>query len=200
MVWPWSKPEGTGMSLTYEERREFNRLDEKVSLAAAASKVVMEGGAALATIRDRQLYREVAGTWEEYLQRHGLTRRRADQIVQAATVFKAVSVAVEAQIGTAVPELSERAMRPLVSLPTDEAAQVVIAAAGEPEGITPATIRKAATRRARMKAKVSRPWRLKVPGAVVIVTFNRKGSGSAVEALAAALKAAREQAGQADAA
>ena len=188
------------MSLTYEERREFNRLDEKVSLAAAASKVVMEGGAALATIRDRQLYREVAGTWEEYLQRHGLTRRRADQIVQAATVFKAVSVAVEAQIGTAVPELSERAMRPLVSLPTDEAAQVVIAAAGEPEGITPATIRKAATRRARMKAKVSRPWRLKVPGAVVIVTFNRKGSGSAVEALAAALKAAREQAGQADAA
>ena len=51
------------MSLTYEERREFNRLDEKVSLAAAASKVVMEGGQALATIRDRQLYREVAATW-----------------------------------------------------------------------------------------------------------------------------------------
>lgn len=188
------------MSLTYEERREFNRLDEKVSLAAAASKVVMEGGQALATIRDRQLYREVAATWEEYLQRHGLTRRRADQIVSAATVFKAVSVAVEAQTGTAVPDLSERALRPLVGMPTDEAAQVVIAAAGEPEGITPGSIRRAASKRSMKARRAARPWRMKVPGAVVIVTFNRKGSGSAVEALAAALKAARDQAGQADAA
>jgi hypothetical protein len=45
------------------------------------------------------------------------------------------------------------------------------------------------------------PRRFKVPGAVVIVTFNRKSNGSAIDALAAAHRQAEEElADQAEAA
>lgn len=182
-----------------EDRRDFTRFDEAVSLAARAAKVVIDGGRALKAIRDRELYRAVCGTWDEYLKRHGLNRRRADQLVAAAGVLDAVSERVEAELGTVVPTLSERAIRPLVGMDADEAAEVVIEAARTEDGITPATIRKAVSRRKAKAAKVPRPRRFKVPGAVVVVTFNRKGTGSVIEALAAAMRQAgdHDQAGEA---
>lgn len=180
--------------MTPEDRRDFTRLDEAVSLASRAAKVVIEGGRALKVIRDRELYRAVAGTWEEYLGRHGLTRRRADQLVAAAGVLDAVSERVQSELGTVVPDLSERALRPLVGMDADQAAEAVIEAAGDPAGITPATIRKAAGKRRKAKvAKVPRPRRYRVPGATVVVTFNRKGTGSALDALAAAMRQAEDQ-------
>jgi len=115
--------------MTPEDRRDFNRFDEAVGLAAKAAKVVIDGGRALKAIRDRQLYRAVAETWEAYLERHGLTRRRADQIVAAAGVLDAVAERVEAEIGTAVPDLSERALRPLISMDADQAVEVMVEAA-----------------------------------------------------------------------
>ena len=185
--------------MTPEDRRDFTRFDEAVSLAARAAKVVIDGGRALKAIRDRELYRAVAATWDEYLKRHGLTRRRADQLVAAAGVLDAVSERVQTELGTVVPDLTERAIRPLVGMDADEAAEAVIEAAGDPAGITPATIRKAVSRRKAKAAKVPRPRRFKVPGAVVVVTFNRKGTGSAIEALAAAMRQAgdHDQAGEA---
>ncbi len=181
-------------TLTHEERRLFDRLDEAVSLGCRAAKVVIEAGRALGTIRDRQLYRDVAGTWESYLERHGLTRRRADQMVAAAATLDAVTEAVQQKTGTAVPTLSERAIRPLVGMDAEAAAEAVIEAAGTTEGITPATIRKAASKRKTAKAaKVPRPRRFKVAGAIVTVTFNKKGTGSALDALAAAMQQAEAE-------
>lgn len=192
---------GMATTLTYEERKLFDRLDQAVGMATKATKVVIEGGRALGTIRDRQLYRDTAASWDEYLQRHGLTRRRADQLVAAAQALDAVSEAVQSKIGTTVPkldELTERAARELVGLAPDTAADAVIEAAGSEDGITPASIRRAVAKRKKTKAaKVPRPRRFKVAGAVVVVTFNRKGTGSAIEALAAALRQA-EADGQAN--
>jgi hypothetical protein len=188
MVWPWQTAE-RDTEMTPEDRRDFARLDEAVSLAARAAKVVIEGGRALKAIRDRQLWRVAGvGTWEEYLRRHGLTRRRADQLVSAAGVLDAVAERVEAETGTAVPDLSERALRPLVSMDADQAVEVMVEAAGDPAGITPATIRKAAGRR---KAKGPRPMRWRVPGWVIVATPNRK-AGPVTEALAEAMRQAGE--------
>jgi hypothetical protein len=191
MGWLWNDT-GKAEDMTPEDRRDFTRLDEAVSMAARAAKVIIEGGRALKAIRDRQLYRVAGvGTWDEYLGRHGLTRRRADQLVSAAGVLEAVAERVQAETGTAVPDLTERAVRPLVGLDPDQAVEVMVEAAGDPAGITPATIRKAAGRRRKAKAaKVPRPRRYRVPGAIVAVTFNRKGTGSAIDALTAALRQA----------
>ncbi len=184
-------------TMTYEERKLFEKLDQAVGMATKAAKVVIEGGRALGTIRDQQLYRDTAGTWEKYLEGHGLTRRRADQLVAAAQALDAVADAVQSKTGTVVPELrelTERAARQLVGLAPETAAEAVIEAAGSADGITPATIRRAVAKRKKTKAaKVARPRRFKVAGAVVVVTFNRKGTGSAIDALAAALRQAEEE-------
>lgn len=188
-------------TLTHEERKLFDKLDQAVALATRAAKVVIEGGRALGTIRDRQLYRDVVPTWEEYLERHGLTRRCADQLVAAAQALDAVAEAVREKTGTVVPELSERAIRPLVGLAPETAAEAVIEAAASPEGITPASVRKAAARRkAKAKVRVPRPVRFKVPGAVIELTFNAKGAAGGFNvpaALAAALDQAQRQASEA---
>jgi hypothetical protein len=173
-------PKGT---LTPDERASLIRLESAVEAGVSVTTTLIEAGKALAEIRSRQLYRDTAATWEEYVDaRFRITRRRADQIVS----FAAVKAALE-ETGTQVPELSEKAARPLVGLPAATMADVVSEAAQSPEGITAGSIRKAAAKRRKGKAaKVPRPRRFKVPGAIVTITFNRKGTGSALDALAAA--------------
>lgn len=177
-------------TLTYDDQKLFAKLDEAVALGCRAAKVVIEAGRALAVIRDRQLYRDTAASWEAYLDRHSLTRRRADQLVAFATTLDAVSDAVSAKTGTAVPDLSERAVRPLVGMEIEDAAEAVIEALGTTQGITPATIKAAASKRKKPKAKAPRPQRFRVPGAVVEVVFNRKSDGRVIEALQAAIRQA----------
>jgi predicted RND superfamily exporter protein len=178
------------MTLTTEERKLFDRLDQAVVLGTKAAKVVIEAGRALGTIRDRQLYRDVVSTWEEYLERHGLTRRRADQMVAAAATLDAVAEAVQSKTGTVVPsfdQMTERTARNLVGMDVEDAAEAVIEAAGTTEGLTPKTIKAAASKRKKSKAaKVPRPRRFKVAGATVVIMFNRKSNGSTLDALAAA--------------
>lgn len=174
---------------TPEDKADFARLNEAVGRVAKVAKVMVEGGRALKAVRDRQLYRVVVATWEEYLALHGLTRRRADQIVAACGVLETVAERVPAEIGTAVPDLTERAIRPLVGLDPEQAVEVVVEAAGDPAGITAASIRKAAARRKAKASKGPRPRRWKVPGWVVVATPNRK-AGPVTEALAEALRQA----------
>jgi hypothetical protein len=200
-----SETEGGQMAdqLTDQDRADFARLNEAVGRAAKAAKAVIEGGRALREIRQRQLYRNVADSWEAYLALHGLNRRRADQLVAAAAVFEAVET-VSHETGTVVPSLSERAIRPLVGLAPDDLNEAVIEAASSPDGITPATIRKAAGKRRKAKAaKAPRPRRFKVPGGIVVVTLNRKAAAAGIDteaALMAALEAVRRDGGQAEAA
>ena len=184
------------MTLTHEERKLFEQLDQAVGMATKATRVVIEGGRALGIIRDKQLYRDTASSWEEYLGRHGLTRRRADQLVAAAQALDAVSEAVSTKTGTVVPsldQLTERTARQLVGMDTTTAAEAVIEAASSPEGVTAGSIRKAVARRKAKVAKVPRPRRFKVPGATVVITFNRKTDRSAINALAAAMSQAEAQ-------
>ena len=191
MGW-FSRETEAGMArLTHEERKLFDRLDQAVGMATRAAKVVIDGGHALGVIRDQQLYRETAATWEEYLAKHGLTRRRADQLVSAAKTLDAVSEALRSKTGTVVPNLdgvTERTARQLVGMDTSEAADAVIEAASSPAGITASSIKKAVAKRKAKVAKVARPRRFRVPGAAVVVTFNRKSDGSVFNALKAALQ------------
>lgn len=188
-----------GDGMTAQDRQDFDRLNRLVVKGVTARRAVIEAGKALAEIRERQLYRELADSWEEYLQIHGLGRRRADQMVQAAQLLDSIEDAIE-ETGTAVPEgfdsITERTAREFAGLGADDAAAAVIEAAGSPDGITPSSIRKAAASRRKPKkgTAVPKPRRLRVPGAVVTVEFNRKGkaSGFSLEAaLEAALAAVR---------
>lgn len=180
--------------MTAAETAEFKRLDLVVAEGVRAAKAVLDAGRALASIRDRQLFRDTAGTWEKYLETHRLTRRRADQLIAAAVALDATAEAVSAKTGTTVPnfdQITERTARQLVGMDADDAAEAVIEAAGTTEGLTPRTLKAAAAKRKKTKAaKVARPRRFKVPGATVEITFNRKGTGSAIDALTAALRQA----------
>lgn len=194
-VWSTTSPQPTP-GLTAEERQEFATLDAVIERGVKAAKAVMDAGRALAVVRDRQLYRSTYANWETYLsERHGLTRRRADQLVAAASAMDAVSD-VLSKTGTMVPsldELSERTVREIVGMDAGQAAEAIVEAAGSPDGLTHSSVAKAARRRRKVKAfKVPRPRRFKVPGAVVVITFNRKGSGSILDALTAAMRQAED--------
>ena len=184
-------------TLTATERREFSKLDETVALGVKASKVVMAAGAALARIRDGQLYRDTASTWEAYLEGHGLSRRRADQLIHAARIIEGVEEIMVAD-GMTVPDLggiTESSARQLAGLDQRSAAAAVSEAAASADGLTPATLRAAAGNRKPSKRKgIPRPVRLRLPGGTVIIEINRKGgaTGVSVEALlAAAIEAVR---------
>jgi hypothetical protein len=187
-------------TLTHEEKKEFLKLDEAVGMGAKAAKVLITAGAALVRIRDGQLYRDVATTWEKYLSRHDLTRRRADQMIAAAAALEAVE-AVAQETGTTVPNLTERAVRPLAGMPVEEAKAAIREAAAD-GGLSPRSIAKAAaSRKPKRKATTPRPVRLKLPGGIVVIEINRKGAASGVTVetlLAAAIDAIRrESAGKA---
>lgn len=178
-------------TLTADERAVLTRLEATVEAGVKATLTVLEAGKALAEIRTRQLYRDTNPDWGSYVDsRFRITKRRADQMIAFAGVQAAVEDASH-KMGTPVPKISELTSRSLVGLAPETVAEVVAEAAADPAGVTPATIRKAAARRKKAKAvKAPRPRRFKVPGAIVTVVFNRKGTGSAIDALAAATRQA----------
>lgn len=177
-------------TLTADEQRQLARLEAQVDAGIGSVNVMIDAGKALATIRDRQLHRASAATWDEYVHaRFKMTKRRADQLVSFAGVTDALQ-----KMGTVVPEISERAARPLAGMDSDTVLKVIEDAANDPNGVTPASIRKAASRRKPKAAKAPRPVRLKVPGAIVVVTLNAKAAKSGIDieaALVAALDAHR---------
>lgn len=186
-----------GDGMTAQDRQDFDRLNRLVVKGVSASRAVIEAGKALAEIRDRQLFRQLADTWEEYLEIHNLTRRRADQMVQAAQVLGGIEATFE-ENGTMVPTgfetITERTAREFAGLGAEDAAEAVIEAAASPEGITRKTIRQATAKRKSKKngTMVPKARRLRVPGAVVTVEFNRKGKATGFDVMAA-LEAAVEK-------
>lgn len=184
-------------TLTAAERDQLQRLEATVEAGAQAAMAMIEAGRALATIRDRELFRDTAASWETYVEtRFRMSKRRADQVI----AFAGVKAALD-ELGTTVPNLSERAARPLAGLPVDELKVVVAEASQDPAGVTAATIQKAAAKRkAKAKVRVPRPVRLKVAGGIVEIALNAKGvkAGVTIEAaLVAALEAVRRQATEA---
>jgi hypothetical protein len=96
--------------LTKIERRDFNR-DERA--VARNLKSFLDLGLALKDIRDRRLYREQYGTFEEYCaQRWGISRPRGYELCAAAEVVKDLSAVADIQV---LPE-NEFQTRPLTRL------------------------------------------------------------------------------------
>ena len=172
-------------TLTHAEQVEFNALDQAVGMACLAATVVEKGAAALTRIRDGQLWRDVAHSWDDYLTRHSLSARRANQIIHA---FK-IKTEFSGKTGTVVPELSERSMRPMAGMTTDEAVETLSLAAADAEGITPASIRRAVSQKKSKGVKVPKSVRMPVPGAIVIVEWNRKGAATGFDEIEAMKKA-----------
>ena len=172
-------------TLSHAEQVEFNALDQAVGMACLAATVVEKGAAALTRIRDGQLWRDVANSWDDYLTRHSLSARRANQIIHA---FK-IKTEFSGKTGTVVPELSERSMRPMAGMTTDEAVETLSIAAADAEGITPASIRRAVSQKKSKGVKVPKSVRMPVPGAIVIVEWNRKGAATGFDEIEAMKKA-----------
>ena len=91
----------------------------------------------MAEIRDRELHRASAPSFEAYIRnRFGLTGRRANQMIQ----FAGVATEVAEIVGDGV-EITERAARPLAGLDDEDRKAAIIEAAAD--GLTPAAIEKA---------------------------------------------------------
>ena len=187
-----------GGSLTDNERSILARLESAVDEVLDAISRMIEAGKALHEIKGKQLYRDQARTWPDYVTtRFKMTARRADQII----VFAGLTATIEAvseETGTPVPILSERAVRPLAGLAEDELKDAIREAAAD-GGLTPRSIGKAASsRKAKTrKASIPRPVRLRVPGGIVTVEINRAGvaAGATVATLlTAAIEAATREA------
>jgi len=179
-------------SKTDADRAQLIALEERVDAVLGAIEAMKVAGQALAEIRTKALYRLAFSTWQEYVEaRFSMSVRRADQLIDFGIVHGAVE-AVSEKIGTVVPKLSERALRPVAGLEPQDREAALVEAASSPEGMTAATIKAAADRRRKPARRgVPRPVRLRVPGAIVVVEISRKGAaaGTTVEAaLADALR------------
>lgn len=176
----------SAVTLTDTERLHLSSLESSVDEVLAVIPAMIEGGKALAEIRDKQLYRDQAKTWQLYVeQRFRMTTRRADQLIVFAGLT-AVIEHVSQEMRTAVPILSERALRPLAGLPDQDAVDTIREAASADGGLTPRTLKAAASKRKCSKRKgIPRPVSLKVPGGTVLVSINSKGVklGATMEAL-----------------
>lgn len=188
------KAKTAGGTLTDNERSILARLESAVDEVLDAISRMIEAGKALHEIKARQLYRDQARTWPDYVTtRFKMTARRADQLI----VFAGLTATIEAvseETGTPVPVLSERAVRPLAGLAEDDLKGAIREAAAD-GGLTPRSIGKAASsRKAKTrKASVPRPVRLRVPGGIVTIEVNRAGlaAGATIETLlTAAIEAA----------
>ena len=168
--------------MTDAERQEFNRLGAAVRNAVTADAVINKGAAALLRIRDGQLYREAHITYDKYLETVGLTRRRADQMVGSYKIQQGVSKTLGNMLPETFDTLSERSLHPLIGLPSGVASAAVLEAAASPGGISPTSIKAAAKKRKKPTRKpVFKSRRFLVPGAVVVITFNRKSNGSLLD-------------------
>lgn len=184
------------------QRRPLN--DQERDALAKLEQLVTEGiktfastGRALAMIRDKQLYREQANTFEEYVAtKWRMSRQHASRLISAAEVFENLS-----PMGSA-PN-SERIVRPLAQLPPDEQraawSEVVANAPAGTDGqpvVTAAAVEAAVAKRTskrKKRSKLAKPTRLKVPGATVIITPNKAFAGSVIEVLQAAIAKLSEQ-------
>lgn len=175
------------------DRAQLVALEERVDAALPAIEAMKAAGQALAEIREKGLYRLTHPTWEEYVRaRFSMSKRRADQLIDFGIVHGDAE-AVSEKMGTAVPILSERALRPVVTLDSDQREAALMEAASSPEGMTAATIRAAAARRRPAARRgVPRPVRLRVPGGIVVVEISRKGAAAGVTVEAALADALRQ--------
>lgn len=170
--------------LSAEERQYLDKLEGIVTGGLRSFAAV---GRALTLIRDKQLYRESHDTFEAYVAaKWNMSRQHAARLMEAAEI----ATQIEKSPTGAVPE-TERQVRPLAALePEQRVAAWTEAVEASPGGkVTPAAVEAAVAKRRpkKRRAKVAKPTRIKVPGATVTITPNRKFDGDALQALRTAL-------------
>jgi hypothetical protein len=155
-----------------------------------------KAAAALAEIRERQLYRDSHPTFKAFCEHEiGLTDHRVRQMLDAATIWEEVSRHIPT--GSTIPATPpmEQSVKELKALPPEErpaayaaAAALEADAAGKPATPKPRTVRRvveASHAKAGRRGK-PKPITIRVPGASVTIRWNSKGTGDAAAALAAA--------------
>ena len=72
---------------------------------------------------------------------------------------------------------------------TTEAVDTLSIAAADAEGLTPASIRRAAAKKKTKGVKVPKAIRVPVPGAIIVIEWNRKGVATGFDEILAMQKA-----------
>ena len=178
---------------TEADRPELERL---VVVVGKGMRAWAEAGQALQVLKDKQLWRlDGHRTWEEWCEaRLGVSARRALQLAQASAFGRELAE-TSSQIGSSASAFrlptSPAPLEPLAALATtEERVDAYIEAAQDAGGMPTREHVKRAVARRKGRKPVPKPRRYRVPGATVLVTFNRKSDGSSTDALQAALKLA----------
>ena len=176
--------------------QELSRLDQLRQTIRDGIRGWVAAGEALREVKDRQLYRQTAPTFELWAETEfNLTGRRLHQLTDAATQWAAIA----AELPTAAaagPPRSERTIRELRQLPAAERAPayaealaVATSTADEPTPPDTKTVAEVVHRRKKATGRKvkHKALRFRVPGATVSVEWNAKGDGDAAAALRFAL-------------
>lgn len=174
---------------TEADRPELERLVGVVSRGLTAWA---EAGLAIRDIKHKQLWRlDGHKTWELWCEgRLGVSARRVLQLEQAAAFGRELAETMPTFRMPTTPA----SLEPLAGLETaaeraDAYMDASTDAGGEP---TREQVKRAVAKR-KGKTPLPKPRRYRVPGATVRVEFNRRGNGSALDALTAALKLAEDE-------
>jgi hypothetical protein len=176
--------------------QELSRLDQLRQTIRDGIRGWVAAGEALREVKDRQLYRASAPTFEVWAEAEfGLSGRRLNQLTDAATQWAAIAAELPAA-AAAGPPRSERTIRELRQLPAAERAPayaealaVATSTADEPTPPDTKTVAEVVRRRKKATGRKATPkaLRLRVPGATVAIEWNAKGDGDAAAALRFAL-------------
>ena len=153
--------------MTTAQIAQRDACEAAVERGLTAALAVREAGVALGTLKDTELWRDTHDTWQTYVQeRFGITPRRAHQLIEFAVLHETI----HREIGTAGTGLTERAVRPLTSLPADQVQGAISEAFSASGGGSkmPAAIRAAVARR-KKPPKVAKRIVVRVGGARLIV-------------------------------
>jgi hypothetical protein len=185
---------------TEADRPELERLVGVVKRGMAAWA---EAGLALEDIKTKQLWRlDGHKVWEDWCEaKLGIGSRRALQLEQAAAFGRQLAETLSKTRSTASPfqlPPTSAPLEPLAGLNTPEeragAWQDAVADAGG--GVPTREQVKRAVGRRKGRPAIPKPRRYRVPGATVVVSFNRKSDGSSLNALNAAIERAEEELGR----
>jgi hypothetical protein len=152
------------------DRERYNQLCQTVDLGLKNFRRV---GQALKEIRDGEMHKLESLTFDELCKtRWGFTAQHAGRLITAATL-------VDLLEPTGYVPTSERQVRPLAALQEPDE-QVAAWQEAQDAGGTTADVAAAVAKRTKKKPrpKLAKPTKLRVPGAWVTITPNKKYSGA----------------------
>lgn len=189
----------TGTTSNRLTSSEESRLVELKATVKRGITAWQAAAAALAEIRDKQLYRATHRSFGAFCEAEfDLSERRIRQLVESWSIVQSLRLPIDQEAlreaaahPPTIPPLdhiSDRAVRELRPLPPAERLEALREAAAAESAVkapTAKAVREAVRRRTGKPAL--KPRRFLVPGYSVIVTPNKKASGTVREALQAAL-------------